>query len=49
MAPPKREDMRAGFTGLIVGAVFLLVLLTTIVHLTHKHYAGERPAAAAGE
>jgi hypothetical protein len=47
MASPRPEDMRAGFTGLIVGAVFLLIILTTIVHLTHRHYASEKPAAAA--
>ncbi len=49
MAAPKPQDMRAGFIGLVVGAVFLLVFLTTVVHFTHRHYANEKPAAAEGQ
>jgi hypothetical protein len=50
MAPPLAEDKKAGFTGLIVGAVLLLIVLYGIVHLTNQHYAkleGAKPAAAA--
>ena len=39
------SDMKAAFTGLIVGAVCLLIILTTIVHLTNVHYRSETPAA----
>ncbi len=51
-APPLRGDRRAGFTGLLVAAVLLLVIMVTIVHLTNLKFAGEgahggaaRPAA----
>jgi hypothetical protein len=43
-------DKRAGFTGMIVGAIVIFAILFTIVMLTNRHYAGERaerPAAAA--
>ena len=39
MAPPYPEDKTAGFTGLVVGAVTLLIALSTIVYLTNAHYA----------
>jgi hypothetical protein len=41
------EDRRAAYTGLIIGAVALLVIVTTIVHFTNQKYAGEKPAAEA--
>ena len=41
------SDMGAAFTGLVVGAIALLVLLGSIVMLTNRHYASEKPAAAA--
>ncbi len=41
------EDRRAAFTGLIVGALALLLLVTLIVHFTNQKYAGEKPAAEA--
>ncbi|HEX5435710.1 MAG TPA: hypothetical protein VFW98_01025 [Gemmatimonadaceae bacterium] len=47
MAAPKPGDLPAGYVGLIVVAIFLLVVLTGIVHLTNAHYAGEAPAKAA--
>jgi hypothetical protein len=50
MAPPLLGDKRAGFTGLIVGAVVLLIALYSIVHLTNQKYAsheGARPKAEA--
>ncbi|MBK5187901.1 MAG: hypothetical protein JJD97_06615 [Gemmatimonadaceae bacterium] len=46
MAAPKEGDLRAGLTGLIIGAVVLLAVLTAIVHFTNARYAGETPAAA---
>lgn len=48
MSAPLPQDKAAGFTGLIVGALILLVALYSIVHLTNLHYAkaeGARPAA----
>ncbi|MDB4909838.1 MAG: hypothetical protein JWO39_661 [Gemmatimonadetes bacterium] len=46
MAPPREGDLKAGLTGLIVGAVLLLAVMTAIVHFTNLKYAGESPAAA---
>jgi hypothetical protein len=46
MTAPKEGDLRAGLTGLIVGALLLLGALTAIVHFTNLKYAGESPAAA---
>jgi hypothetical protein len=39
--------MGAAFAGLVIGVVALLLLLGTIVTLTNRHYASEKPAAAA--
>jgi hypothetical protein len=36
--------LKAGVTGLIVAAAFLLVALTAIVHFTNARYASEEPA-----
>jgi hypothetical protein len=41
------RDTKAAFLGLIVGAIVLLAVLTTIVKLTAGKYAGESPAAEA--
>jgi hypothetical protein len=46
MTAPKEGDLKAGLTGLIIGAVILGAALTTIVHFTNQHYASETPAAA---
>jgi hypothetical protein len=46
MVQPKPGDMKAGFTGLIIAGIALLIILTTIVHFTNRKYEGERPAAA---
>jgi hypothetical protein len=46
MTPPKEGDLRAGLTGLIIGAVFLFLALTAIVHFTNAKYGDEAPAAA---
>lgn len=41
-------DTGAAFTGLIVGAILLFALLSSIVVITTKHYeATEKPAPAA--
>ena len=40
------SDMGAAFAGLIIGAIALFLLLGTIVKLTNRHYASEKPAAA---
>jgi hypothetical protein len=48
MAAPIPGDKGAGFTGLVVGALVLLLLLGAIVLMVNKKYAGEgTPAAAA--
>jgi hypothetical protein len=47
MAPPKEGDLKAGLTGLIIGAAILFVTMTAIVHFTNAHFASEEPAAAA--
>ena len=41
------SDMGAAFAGLIVGALALLLILGSIVMLTNRHYAKEKPAAGA--
>ena len=46
MTAPKDGDLKAGLTGLIIGAVLLGITLTVIVHFTNQHYASEAPAAA---
>lgn len=49
MAPPLPGDKKAGFTGLVVGAIVIFCLMYSIVLLTNRHYAGKasEPAAAA--
>lgn len=47
MAPPKEGDLKAGLTGLIIGAAVLLATMTAIVHFTNSHFASEEPAAVA--
>lgn len=39
------SDMKAAFTGLIVGLIALLIMVTTIVKLTNMKYAGHEAAA----
>ena len=46
-APPLREDRNAGFTGLLVALLFLLLVIVSIVKMTNNHYAGERAKAEA--
>jgi len=49
MSAPRPEDMRAGFTGLLVAAVVLVIALLTIVHVTNNYYAGEGAHAEAAK
>lgn len=41
------EDRAAAVTGLIVGAIALVVICFAIVKMTNAKFAGERPAAEA--
>ncbi|MEP6690705.1 MAG: hypothetical protein ABJD07_06075 [Gemmatimonadaceae bacterium] len=45
MAAPRPEDMRAGFTGLVIAVVCIGALLFGIVKLTNAKYSHEAPAA----
>lgn len=51
MSAPLPGDKSAGFTGLILGAIALFVLIFAIVRLTNASYANEhegaKPAAEA--
>ena len=49
MSATENTDKSAGFTGLILGAIVIFVLLFSIVRLTNAHYAGEegKPGAEA--
>ena len=51
MSAPQSGDKSAGFSGLILGAIALFVILFGIVRMTNAKYAGEHaekaPAAAA--
>ena len=42
-------DMKAAFTGLIVGAIVIFAILFTVVRLTNARYAGEKPAEASSQ
>jgi hypothetical protein len=46
MSAPKEGDLRAGLTGMIIGGLLLLAVMTAIVHFTNVHYAKEAPVAA---
>ncbi len=46
MPAPRPEDMKAGFTGLIVAVVLLFAAIFGIVKLTNAKYAHAEPAAA---
>ena len=41
-----KADARAAFTGLIVGAIFLLAVVLTIVKLTNAKFDKAHPPAA---
>jgi hypothetical protein len=42
-----QSDMKAAFTGLIVGVIVLFAIVRTIVSLTNHKYAGEKTHAEA--
>jgi hypothetical protein len=44
MATKKKTDLSAGLTGLILGAVTLFLLLTSIVMMTNAHYRDKEAA-----
>ena len=46
MAPPRPEDMKAGFTGLIVAVVFLTLLVYGMVQFTNWFIASKGEAHA---
>ena len=45
MSAPQQTDRSAGFTGLILGAIAIFVLMFAIVRLTNAHYEGEKAEA----
>ena len=46
MATKKKTDLGAALTGLVLGAVVLFLLLTSIVMMTNAHYRNRETAAA---
>ncbi|HEX9129544.1 MAG TPA: hypothetical protein VF850_10300 [Gemmatimonadaceae bacterium] len=46
MATKKKTDLSAALTGLVLGAVTLFLLLTSIVLLTNAHFRGKEAAEA---
>jgi hypothetical protein len=49
MSAPQAGDKSAGFSGLILGAIALFVLLFGIVRITNARYAGEHAEKAGVE
>ncbi|MEO5816218.1 MAG: hypothetical protein ABIT20_13155 [Gemmatimonadaceae bacterium] len=47
MSAPQQSDKSAGFTGLILGAIAIFVLMFGIVRLTNSHYNNEKAEAGA--
>lgn len=47
MATKKKTDFGAAFTGFILGAVTLFLVLTSIVLLTNAHFRGKHAAESA--
>jgi hypothetical protein len=43
---PKPGDMKAAFTGLVVGAVAVLAILYGVVQWTNSRFEGHAPAGA---
>jgi hypothetical protein len=48
MAPPRPQDFKAGFTGLLVAAVFLAVVIYGMVMFTNWYVAQHAETPAAG-
>jgi hypothetical protein len=46
MATKKKTDLGAALTGLVLGAVVLFLVLTSIVMITNAHYRNRETAAA---
>lgn len=46
MAPPRPQDLKAGFTGLIVAVLFLLALVYGMVTFTNAYVASKGDAHA---
>lgn len=52
MTAPQPGDKSAGFTGLILGAIAIFIVLFAIVRMTNAKYAGEHaetPPAAVSQ
>ena len=49
MSAPQQTDKSAGFTGLILGAIAIFVLMFGIVRITNSHYSVEKGEGAATE
>ena len=47
MSAPENTDKSAGFTGLILGAITIFVLMFAIVRLTNAHYESEKAGVEA--
>ena len=47
MSAPQPGDKSAGFTGLILGAITLFVIVFAIVRMTNAKYAGHAEGAEA--
>lgn len=47
MSAPHPGDKSAGFTGLILGAIAIFIVLFAIVRLTNAKYSGEHEAVPA--
>jgi hypothetical protein len=46
MATKKKTDLGAALTGLVLGAVVLFLVLTSIVMMTNAHYRGREASEA---
>ena len=49
MSAPQPGDKSAGFTGLILGAIAIFIVLFAIVRMTNAKYAGEHAEKAGAE
>jgi hypothetical protein len=49
MATKKKTDLSAALTGLVLGAVTIFLLLSSIVLMTTAHYRGEKAEGGASE
>ncbi len=49
MATKKKTDLSAALTGLVLGAVTIFLLLSSIVMMTNAHYRGLEKAEGAAQ